>query len=110
MSIINELSFYPNGIDPLLFFQDNGIEHIEELQKYKNLIAKGNYTEANSYADFQSHLYMYSASLFNCIENRILALQEHLLTKQKLTPMICCANPPDDVPLNTVWVNEIEQE
>lgn len=105
MSTINELSYYPGGIDSLLFFQDNGIEHADELKYYKNLISENKYTEASSYADFQSNLHMYSGSLFNCIENRILELQKYLLTKNS-HQIIVSADQPEDAALNTIWIND----
>lgn len=43
--LCNTVSYYPDGIDKMLFFQDNNLEKIDIINTYNNLIAQGNYTE-----------------------------------------------------------------
>lgn len=79
--LCNTMSIYPNGIDPMMFFQDNDIEKIEIINEYNKLILQGKYDEANTFIDQQEGIYGYFADFFNALENRVDALQEYLLSK-----------------------------
>lgn len=79
--LCNTESYYPEGIDPMIFFQDNSLEKIEVINEYNSLIAKGDYAEANKRINDQEGIYGYFADFFNAIENRIFKLQEYLETK-----------------------------
>lgn len=114
--VYNEISYFPDTIDPLIFFQDNGIEHIDALSKYLDLLKKGNYTEASTYADFQSNLNGYFGSLFNLIENRIYTWQKELLRKETLAASkgnyitsITQYMPPYDLSDSTIWISENDE-
>ena len=73
--LCNPLSFYPDGIDPLIFFQDVNLEKLEIMNTYDNLIKQGKYSEANEYINGQEGIYGYFADFLNAIENRIYNLQ-----------------------------------
>lgn len=75
-------SYFPDGIDPMLFFQDNDLEKVEIINTYNNLISQGKYTEASNYINQQEGVYGYFADFFNAIENRIYNTQEYLLKKE----------------------------
>ena len=45
--LCNPVSFYPDKIDPLLFFQDISLENVEIMNTYERLIKKGRYSEAS---------------------------------------------------------------
>lgn len=79
--LCNTMSIYPNGIDPMMFFQDNDIEKIDIINEYNKLISQGKYDEANTFINQQEGIYGYFADFFNALENRIYALQEYLLSK-----------------------------
>ena len=85
--LCNTTSIYPNGIDSMLFFQDNNLEKTEIINEYNKLISQGKYDEANTFINQQEGIYGYFADFFNALENRIYALQEYLLSK-----------PPKDQP------------
>ena len=74
-------SCYPNGVDPMLFFQDNALEKIDIMNTYNKLISQGKYTEASEYISQQEGVYGYFADFFNAIENRIYNLQDYLLNR-----------------------------
>ena len=87
--LCNPISYYPNKIDEMTFFQDNNLKSIEIVNHYNSLIAKGKYSEASDYINQQDGVYGFFADFFNLIENRIYNLQEHLLQKpQKKQPFI----------------------
>ena len=79
--LCNPVSYYPNQIDEMIFFQDNNLENIEAINYYNSLVAQGNYDEANDYINQQSGIYGYFSDFFNLIENRIYSLQKYLLEK-----------------------------
>lgn len=79
--LCNTTSIYPNGIDSMMFFQDNDLDKIEIINEYEKLIIQGKYNEANNFIENQQGIYGYFADFFNAIENRIYVLQEYLLNK-----------------------------
>lgn len=79
--LCNTTSYYPDGIDKMIFFQDNDLTKVDIINTYNNLIAKGKYTEANQYINQQEGIYGFFADFFNAIENRIYNLQKYLLQK-----------------------------
>lgn len=87
--LCNTASIYPDGIDEMLFFQDNNIEKMDIINHYENLISNGKYDEANLWIENQQGIYGYFADFFNAIENRIFSLQEYLLgLPQKEQPFV----------------------
>lgn len=87
--LCNPVSYYPNKIDEMIFFQDNNLENAEIINHYNSLIAKGKYTEASDYISQQEGIYGFFADFLNLIENRIYSLQEYLLQKPpKKQPLI----------------------
>lgn len=79
--LCDPISYYPEKIDNMTFFQDVSLDNIEIINHYNNLIAKGKYSEAVDYINQQKNVCGFFADFFNLIENRIYNLQEHLLTK-----------------------------
>lgn len=92
--LCNPLSFYPDKIDPLIFFQDVNLEKVEILNTYDNLIKKDKYSEASEYINSQEGICGYFADFLNAIENRIYNLQEHLLTIEPKQPFIYSDEEP----------------
>lgn len=83
--LCNTVSLYPEGIDPMLFFQDNSLDKIAIINEYNDLISQGNYEEAGNFINNQEGVYGYFADFFNAIENRIYSLQKYLHDKKPLT-------------------------
>lgn len=79
--LCNTVSHYPDGIDPMIFFQDINLDQLEIMNTYNQLIAQGQYTRASRFIDQQEGICGYFADFFNAIENRIYNLQNHLLNK-----------------------------
>lgn len=87
--LCNTISHYPDGVDPMIFFQDVSLDKIDIMNTYNQLIAQGKYTEASRYINQQEGICGYFADFFNAIENRIYNLQKHLLKKPpKKNPFI----------------------
>lgn len=94
--LCNTISYYPNGIDNMLFFQDNDLEKISIINTYNNLIEQGKYTEAGKYINFQNNVYGFFADYFNIIENRIFNLQKYILEKPPKEQPFIYYNLADD--------------
>ncbi len=102
--LYNINSSYPDQIDPLIFFQDIDIDHLEQMQHFQNLIQQGRYTEASEYINQQNGIHGAFAGLFNLIENRIYALQNYLLAKQRINPHYFSKTKPDILE-NEIWID-----
>ena len=79
--LCNTMSHYPDGVDPMMFFQDVSLDKIDIMNTYNQLISQGKYTEASKFISQQEGIFGYFADFFNAIENRIYNLQKHLLEK-----------------------------
>lgn len=79
--LCNTTSYYPDGIDRMIFFQDNDLEKTDIINTYNELISQQKYTDASKYINQQKGVYGYFADFFNAIENRIYNLQDYLLQK-----------------------------
>lgn len=94
--LCNTKSYYPDGIDPMIFFQDNDLEHIDIINNYNKLISLGKYTEANEYIKLHENVYGYFADFLNTIESRIYNLQTFLLNKKSVKKQYACFNESED--------------
>ena len=111
--LINSMSSYPDKIDDMTFFQDCDLENIHIMNTYQDLLAKGQYREANRYIDQQEGIYGIFADYLNAIENRIYNLQEYLLKKPQKQQFFLYYDvvnetgetiEPSDVNENTIWI------
>ena len=108
ISMINTMSIYPNGIDKMMFFQDNSLDNIEIINTYENLISQGKYDEANKFlSKQQENVYGFFADYFNALENRIYNLQKYLLTKTKINNFVSSESPdeePESITGDSIWI------
>lgn len=107
--LCNTTSYFPNGIDPMIFFQDNDLEHIDIINNYNKLIALGKFTDANEYIKLHNGIYGYFADYFNAIENRIYNWQDYLLKKEPIKKQYVCFDPTDtqiepDIEEGMLWL------
>ena len=79
--LCNTVSHYPDGIDPMIFFQDINLDQLETVNTYNQLVSQGQYSRASRFINQQEGICGYFADFFNAIENRIYSLQNHLLNK-----------------------------
>ena len=47
--MIDTISLYPNKIDPMLFFQDNGLDKVNTINAFNNLITQEKYDRQISF-------------------------------------------------------------
>ncbi len=105
--LCNTVSYYPHGIDEMIFFQDNNLEKADIINEYNKKILQEEFTAASEYINKQDGIYGYFADFFNAIENRIFHLQEHLLSKPaKKQPFIYTedSKAEPDATKNMLWI------
>ena len=86
------------------FFQDNGLDNVNVVNTYNNLIAQKKYDEANTFINSPENIRGYFADYFNAIENRIESLQGYLLTKEKKEVFIHSGAEPAQISENMIWI------
>jgi len=100
----NEISSYPDKVDEMTFFQDINLNTIKYMDKYQKLLSEGRYYEASQYINNQKDICGYFACFFNMLENRIYALQEYILKKEKINPIIHQSETPEHaIAGTTIW-------
>ena len=70
-------SLYPDGIDPLIFYQDCDIDHRHILGEYYQLIINDHYSQASELLN-DSEIDFYGAWLLNMIEDRLFATEDNI--------------------------------
>lgn len=102
--LCNPISYYPNKVDEMIFFQDNNLENVEIMNHYNELIAQGKYTEASDYISQQENVYGFFADFFNLIENRIYTTQEYLLSKPPKKQPFIYYDEEEHYPINDLHI------
>ena len=100
----NILSIFPNGIDSRVFFSDIDLDNINIMNEHENLIKQGKYTDASQLLN-NSDVFFYGAWFLNMIENRLVNIGNHLLSKQK--PQLTTyqdSEPTENLTKNMVWI------
>ncbi len=92
--LYNPISNYPDSIDPMIFFQDIDLTQAETMEAYDHLISQGRYSEASELISDQEGIHGFFSDYLNAIENRIHALQEHLLALAPKQPFVSSDNEP----------------
>lgn len=109
--LCNPISYFPNKIDEMVFFQDNNLEKVEIMNHYNKLIAQGKYSEASGFISQQEDIYGFFADFFNLIENRIYNTQEYLLKKSPKKQPFFYYNEEEHFSINTLHIfNDINEE
>lgn len=101
------VSYYPEKIDEMTFFQDNDIEKMETIHTYNNLISQGCYNAANDFISKQNGIYGFFADFLNLIENRIYNLQAFLLQKPPKKQPFATFDEEEELPAideDTIWI------
>lgn len=105
-------SNFPNSVDDLLCLSDVSLDVLPISNLHKQYLAEEHYTEAGALLENSPELDSLCASLFNLIENRILATQIHLDGKHSRWYEIYGEESPIesfDEPINRtvkpVWTN-----
>ncbi len=105
--LCNPVSYYPDKIDEMTFFQDNNIEKMELIHNYDNLISQGRYSAANAFINEQKGIYGFFADFLNLIENRIYNLQAYLLQKPPKKQPFVSFDEEEELPVvdeDTIWI------
>ncbi len=104
-------SNYPSEVDDLLCLSDINIEQLPISNQHKTLIEQEHYTQAGELLE-NSSIDSMCASLFNLIENRIYATQDHIVNKHTrwyelhgVESPIEAFDLPTDTTKKPVWTN-----
>lgn len=107
----NTESSYPTAIDDLLCLQDVDLDHLHISYEHQGLLAAERYTDAGGLLE-SCDMDSMCASLFNLLENRIYATQNHISNKHTKwyeeygveSPIECFSEPINKVQ-KPVWTN-----
>lgn len=103
MAIYNITTNYPTSIDDLLFVSDVDLKSEPIMNNHQDYINKGEYTNASNYLNNQTGITPIVADLFNLLENRIVALQMHLLTQDDEVERAHYEKPESSID-GTIWI------
>ena len=103
MAIYNTTTNYPVAVDDLLFISDVDCKSESIMNKHQDYIKKGEYNNASNYLNKQTGITPIVADLFNLLENRIVALQGHLLEQDGVERAYY--EEPDNPTEGCIWVD-----
>ena len=99
-------SLYPEGIDPLIFYQDCDIDHKSILGEYYQLINNDHFQQAATLLN-NSEIDFYGAWLLNMIEDRLRATEENIdvWVGEKPVLTIVSSSPPANTDAHWIGPN-----
>lgn len=102
MDIYNTTTNYPTSVDDLLFISDVDCKSESIMNKHQDYINKGEYDNASNYLNSQTNITPIVADLFNLLENRIIAVQRHVLTLNDIERAYY--EEPESPVEGTIWI------
>lgn len=102
MAIYNTTTNYPTTVDDLVFISDVDCKSENIMEQHQYYVSKGLYTEASNYLNSQTEITPIVASLFNLLENRIVALQTYLLEQESVNRAYY--EQPSNPVNNSIWI------
>lgn len=102
MAIYNTTTNYPTSVDDLLFISDVDCKSESIMNKHQDYIKKGEYDNASNYLNNQAGITPIVADLFNLLENRIIAVQTHLLEQDSVERAYY--EEPESPVDGTIWI------
>lgn len=103
MAIYNTTTNYPTSVDDLLFISDVDCKSETIMNTHQEYINRGTYTDASKYLNKQTGITPIVADLFNLLENRLIALQSHLLSQDDEVERAHYEEPESPVE-GTIWI------
>lgn len=103
MAIYNTTTNYPTSVDDLLFISDVDCKSENIMNTHQEYINRSKYTDASRYLNNQSNITPIVADLFNLLENRLIALQSHLLSQDDEVERAFYEEPESSVE-GTIWI------
>lgn len=102
----NELTIFPSGIDSRIFFSDCDLENLPTMEKYKNLISSGKYTEAANCL-YNADVDYYGAWFLNLLENRLRAIGRYALDEIEKPELVLYQSTEPSTTEGMCWVGDI---
>ena len=99
----NVASQFPSAVDDRIYFQDINLSQLNTKTNYESYLANGQYTDASAELN-NANIDFFGASVLNLIENRLIAIENYLLTLTKPDWTYYGASEPDNVPVGYSWI------
>ena len=96
-------SNFPYAIDDRIYFQCVSIDQVPTKTAYEGFYNNGQYTDASLVLN-NANMDFYGASVLNMLENRIIAIENYVLTLIKPDLTAYQQNEPAGVPKNYTWI------
>ena len=96
-------SLFPTAIDSRIYFQDINLSQLETKDDWETELELGNYTDASAVLN-NANIDFFGAWVLNLIENRLVAIEEYILTLTKPELTAYQSTEPDDVDEGFSWI------
>ena len=96
-------SLFPTAIDSRIYFQDINLSQLETKDDWETELELGNYTDASAVLN-DANIDFFGAWVLNLIENRLVAIEEYILTLTKPELTAYQSTEPDDVDEGFSWI------
>lgn len=104
MASHNTGSVFPSYIDPRMYYQDVQLSQLNTKSAYEAALDSNQYTNASSIL-YDSDVDYYGSYLFNKSEDKLLSVQNYLLTVNKPDLMRYQAQEPQNVDDGMSWIS-----
>lgn len=99
----NIYSQFPNAVDDRIYFQDINLSQLNTKSNFEGYLANGQYTDASDELN-NANIDFFGASVLNLLENRLVAIENYLLTLTKPDLTYYGSTEPQNVNVGYSWI------
>lgn len=99
------VSQFPSDIDDRIYFQDINLSQLNTKTNFERFLAEQSYSEASDVLN-NANIDFFGASVLNLLENRLVAIEEYILTLEKPVLTAYQSTEPEDVDEGFTWIED----
>ena len=96
-------SQFPLNIDDRIYFQDVNLSQLNIKKNFEHFLEEESYSEASDVLN-NTDIDFFGASVLNLLENRLVAIEEYILTIEKPVLTAYQSTEPEDVDEGFSWI------
>lgn len=101
----NTVTQFPSSVDDRIYFQDINLSQLNTKTNFETYLAASQYTDASNELN-NANIDFFGASVLNLLENRLVAIENYLLTLTKPSLTAYQSTEPTNVGIGFTWIED----
>lgn len=101
----NTTTQFPYAVDDRIYFQDINLSQLNTKTNYETYLANAQYTDASAELN-NANIDFFGASVLNLLENRLVAIENYILTLVKPQLTAYQSTEPTGVGVGFTWIED----